>query len=695
MKSQIHENQKSNIKALSKKTIILLLSLSFTVIMQAQNRPQPKQGPAPSIKIKKPETFSLPNGLKVLVVENHKLPRVSFNLFIDNAPYAEGNKKGVSTLMGRLLGNGSMAIPKDPFNEEVDFLGADMDFSATGATANCLSKYSGRVLELLSEGALNPNFTQEEFEKEKAKLIEGLKSDDKSVPATARRVESVLAFGKSHPFGEYLSEQTINNVALADVKANYQEYFVPQNAYLVVIGDVEMSALKSKIEDLFGSWTSAAAPNLSYNDPKNVQYLQINFVDMPNAVQSEISLVNTVNLKMSDPDYFPSIVANQILGGDFNGYLNMNLREAHGWTYGARSSMGYGKYVDKFISTSSVRNAVTDSAVVEFIKEIKRIRTEKVSEENLKTIKAGYIGRFVMQIEKPQTIARYALNIETENLSPDFYENYIKNINAVTPDDILRVANKYFLIDNTRIIVTGKGSEILPSLEKLKIPIFYFDKNGNPIEKITAKKAIPAGVTAKSVVETYLKNIGGEKALAGIKSIVTVSSGTIQGTPIELTSKTTSGKMSRELKAMGMSMMKQVVNEKGAYIVQQGQRKDITGDDLKDMKDDAQPFSELALAKKSGITLDGIETINDADAYVIKDGKTTYYFDVKSGLKIAESKVIDRGGQKMTQMVNLGDYREVKGIKIPHHTTLNIGMEIDLTTTDVKLNEGISDTDFQ
>lgn len=678
-----------------KKSLILLLSLSFTLIMQAQNRPQPKQGPSPAIKINKPESFTLPNGLKVLVVENHKLPRVSFNLFIDNAPYAEGNKKGVSTLMGRLLGNGSTSIPKDTFNEEVDFLGADLDFSSTGATANSLSKYSGRILELMADAALNPNFTQEEFDKEKTKLLEGLKADEKSVPSTARRVEEVLAFGKNHPFGEYVSEQTINNVTLNDVKANYEQYFVPNNAYLVVIGDVEMSDVKSKIEDLFATWTNAAAPNFSYNDPKNVQYLQINFVDMPNAVQSEISLVNTVNLKMGDPDYFPAIVANQILGGDFNGYLNMNLREAHGWTYGARSTMGYGKYVEKFISTSSVRNAVTDSAVVEFIKEIKRIRTEKVSEETLKNIKAGYIGRFVMQIEKPQTIARYALNIETQHLTANFYENYIKSINAVTPEDVLRVANKYFMIDNTRIIITGKGSEVLPALEKLKIPIFYFDKYGNPTEKIVAKQPIPAGVTAKSVIENYIKNIGGEKALGGVKSIVTISSGTIQGTPLELTSKTTNGKMSREIKAMGMSMMKQVVNEKGAYVVQQGQRKDLTGDDLKDMKEEAMPFAELTLAKKPGVALTGIESINGSDAYVVKDGKGTYYFDTKSGLKIAEAKTMDQGGKQVTQTVMLGDYREVKGIKIPYHTTLNIGMEIELTTTDVKINEGILDTDFQ
>jgi predicted Zn-dependent peptidase len=129
----------------------------------------------------------------------------------------------------------------------------------------------------------------------------------------------------------------------------------------------------------------------------------------------------------------------------------------------------------------------TDSAVVEFIKEIKKIRTEKVSEKVLNDVKAGYIGRFVMQVEKPQSVARYALNIETEDLPSDFYENYIKTINAVTPDDILKAANKYFLIDNTRIIIAGKGSEVIPGLEKLNIPMFYFDNYGNPLEKPVIK----------------------------------------------------------------------------------------------------------------------------------------------------------------------------------------------------------------
>jgi len=552
-------------------------------------------------------------------------------------------------------------------------------------------------LELMAEGALNPNFTQEEFDKEKDKLLENLKTQEKSVAAVAGRVQNVLAFGKDHPSGEFLSEETIKNVTLTDVENNYHTYFVPENAYLVIIGDVKFNDTKKAVEKLFSSWAKASAPSLKYSDPLNVQYSQINFVDMPNAVQSEIALQNTVNLKMTDKDYFATIVANQILGGDFNSYLNMNLREAHGWTYGARSGIGGSKYVSTFKASTQVRNAVTDSAVVEFFKEIKKIRTEKVTDEMLANVKAGYVGKFVMQIEKPQTVAGYALRIKTQGLPEDFYENYIKNINAVTAEDVMAAANKYFLEDKIRVVIVGKGSDVIPGLEKLKIPMFYFDKFGAPTKKPVMKKAVAAGVTVKTVLDNYIKAVGGEKAVKAVKSISTVASGEIQGTPLEMTSKvTSSNKLALEMKAMGMSVMKQVVNEKGAYVTQQGQRKDLDGDKLADTKESAMPFPELTMADKTTVALDGIESFNGADAYVIKNGKTTLYFDVTSGLKLGKAVVQEANGQKMTQITNYGDYKEVKGIKVPYKVSLSFGpQEIEFKTSDVKINEGVSDADFQ
>jgi predicted Zn-dependent peptidase len=676
-----------------KKIVIIATSLFLSLSMQAQDRPQPKPGPAPKINIGKPQTFELKNGLKVLVVENDKLPRVSYNLSIDNAPYAEGAKKGVSELTSSLIGNGTKTISKDEFNEEIDFLGANINFSSDGAFASGLSKYSKRIMELMADGALNPVFTQEEFEKEKAKLIEGLKADEKSVPSIARRVQRVLAYGKNHPNGEYLSEETINNVNLADVRQNYATYFTPQNAYLVIVGDVKFAEVKANVEKLFGTWKTGVAPQVSYSDPKDVQYTQINFVDAPNAVQSEIAAVHITNLKMTDKDYFAAIVANQILGGDFNSYLNMNLREAHGWTYGARSGLRGNKYISNFSASTQVRNAVTDSAVVEILNEIKRIRTEKVTDETLKNVKAGYIGKFVMDIEKPTTVARYALQTKTQSLPADFYENYIKNINAVSADDVLRVSKKYFLADNLRIVIVSKAGDVLPGLEKINIPIFYFDKYGNKVDKPEEKK-VNADVTAKSVLEKYIAAVGGQKAVADVKSLFLTGSTTVPGAPAPLTyiNKTDAdGKLMIELTMSGMSMMKQVVNGDTGFMAQQGQKMNLEGEMLEDMKVIAHPFPEVNLLKNEGITLKGIESQDGKDCYAIVNGKTTSYYEVATGLKIADVTATPQGSSAITYK----DYREVKGVKIPYNYVMNVGFDLDIKISDIKVNEGVSDADFQ
>jgi zinc protease len=664
--------------------------------LTAQDRPMPKSGPAPSINIKKPESFKLKNGLKVLVVENSKLPRVSYTLTIDNTPYTEGSKKGVDDMLSAMIGNETEKTSKETFNEEIDFLGANINFSSSGARASGLSKYSERILELMAEGSLEPKFSQEEFDKEKSKMIENLKSDEKNVTANARRVENILVYGKNHPRGEYVSEETLNNVSLADVKLNYITNFVPENAYLVVIGDVKLKDIKKQIEKAFKGWEKATAPQLSFTEPTDVQYSQINFVDMSNAVQSEIAVINTSNLKMTDKEYYAALLANQILGGGGEGRLFLNLREKNGWTYGSYSSIGSGKYTSKFRAGASVRNSVTDSAIVEILNEVKRMRMDLVSAEDLKNAKAKYVGNFVMQIEKPETVAFYALNKETQNLPDDFYEKYIKNINAVTAEDIKAAANKYFLADNLRIVVVGKAADVVPGLEKSGIPVMYFDRFGNKVEKPVIKKEIPKGVTAKTVLESYINAIGGEKALRAVKSTVIVSKATVQGQELQLIAKTTSdNKMSSEMSMSGMTVMKMVVTEKGAYANQQGQRKDFEGEKLKEMQAMAYTFPELLLANNKDLVLKGIESVNGSDAYALTIGKKTMMYDVKSGLKVAESVEQEQGGQTMTQVTNFNDYKEVKGIKFPYNVVMNVGMELEFVTQDVKINEGVTAKDFE
>lgn len=682
-----------------KKIYIYAASIAFTFAalqVQAQERKQPQAGPAPTVHINQPTSFVLKNGMKVLVVENNKLPRVSYNLTIDNPLVYEGDKTGVSSILSVMLGEQTKKMSKDQFADEIDFLGASIRFHSNGAYGSGLSKYNEKVLSLLADGALNSVFTQEEFEKAKAKAIESIKSQEKSVTAIAGRVEDALLYGKNTPAGEFETEETVNNVTLQDVKDYYNKYFTPNKAYLIVVGDVEYKKTEKLVKSLFSDWKSKTISFEDYKMQGNVSKTQIDFIDMSNAVQSEIALVNEVELKMTDKDYFAALLANQILGGGGEGRLFLNLREAHGWTYGAYSSISTArKYPGKFKATASVRNVVTDSAVTEFIKEIDNIRHTLVKDEELKMAKAKYIGNFVMQIQKPATVASYALNKELYNLPSDFYENYIKNINAVTAEDIQKAAQKYFLKDNMRVVIVGKGADVLKGLESLGLPINYYNTYADPIEKPEFIKAIPAGVTVNTVVDKYLNAIGGEKKVSEVKSLFIKSSATVQGMTLEIDTKVKKGYMSVEQKMMGAVMSKQVITPSEGFVLSQGQKMPIEGVALKEAQSAAEPFVELSYKGNNDAKITGVESINGKDAIGVKLGNTTNYYDLDSGLKLATISTMEMGGQSMTQTVYLSDYKEVKGIKFPFKQAMNMGMDIEVNTTDIKVNEGVTDADFK
>ncbi|HLT34417.1 MAG TPA: pitrilysin family protein, partial [Aquaticitalea sp.] len=561
--------------------------MAFGAQAQIDRSQMPKSGPAPKIDLKTPQEFTMKNGIKVLVVENHKLPRVSFNLTIDNKPVLDGDKSGVSSLLAGMMGNGTTSIPKDKFNDEVDFLGASINFGSSGAFARSLTKYSDRILELMADATMNPLLTKEEFQKEKDKLLENLKSQEKSVDAVAGRVGDALSYGTSHPYGEFMTEETVNNVTYGDVYAYYQKQFNPNNAYLVVVGDVEFNDVKKDVETFFGKWSKSVVVETSVPEAQpNAQYAQINFVDMPNAVQSNINLTHNVDLKMNNPDYHAVLIANKILGGGFNSYLNMNLREEHGYTYGARSSIEADKYVGQFSASTAVRNMVTDSSVVNILKEINRIKTEPVNAEDLKNAKAKYVGDFVLALENPQTIARYALNIKLNDLPEDFYSTYLQKINAVTTEDVTRVANTYFKSENSRVVVVGKGSEVLENLEKTGIPIKYYDKFANPVEKPVFKKPLPSGMTAQTVINNYIKAVGGTENLKKVNTVLTNADVTIEGAPFKpkaVIKAMAPNKISMEMAIEGMgTVMKQKFDGSTGYQEQQGMKIPMTEDEISD-----------------------------------------------------------------------------------------------------------------
>ena len=684
-------------------TILAFLFVTVSITAQIDRSQQPKPGPAPKISLEKPTEYELKNGLKILIVENHKLPRVSYNLTIDRDPIIEGDKAGVTSLLGSMLGNGTTNISKDDFNEEVDFLGARLNFGFSGGFASSLTKYSDRILQLLADAAMNPLLTSEEFDKEKDKLLEGLKSQAKSVDAVAGRVGGALSYGAEHPYGEFVTEETVNSVSFDDIQSYFTKYFGPNDAYLVVIGDVNTKEVYKRIKKYFGKWKKAS--DISSFVPEanqNVEALEINFVDMPNAVQSNISITSNVKLKMSDSDYHAVLIANKIFGGGFNSYLNMNLREANGWTYGARSSVGTDKYISRFSAGAAVRNAVTDSAIVETIKEIKRFQSEPVEASALANAKAKYVGDFVLALERPSTIAQYAISTKINELPEDFYANYLEKINAVSIEDVQRVANKYFTADNARFIVVGKGSEVVANLEKLGIPINYFDKYANPVDKPEFSKPIPEGVTASSVMASYIEAIGGKTAVESVQTMLFNAEVTIEGAPFKPTAVIKSmapNKSSMEMSIAGMgTIMKQKFDGTTGYAEQQGMKQPMSEEDV------AEQASQKGLFPEAHYTADEIELmslsdLDGTDVYKIKVkgvSESFRYYDANSGLLLREEATEEAQGQSVTTITVHSDYRAVDGVMIPFGRKITAGPQVfGFNASEVVVNSGVTEADFK
>ena len=683
-----------------------MIAFSLNVNAQIDRSVQPEQGETPKINLKKPQTFKLSNGLNVIVVENKKLPTFSLRISIDNPPSTEGNKSGLNALSNALFGEGSKNISKDVFNEEVDYLGASISMGMGFAFANGLSKHKERIFELLADAALRPNFTEEELDKEKEKLITGLKSEENSPAAIAQRVVGILTYSTDHPYGEFITEETIKNVTVKDLENNYNRMFRPNNAYMVISGDVVFDEIKELVTKHFKKWKSSKKElESNISSPSDVMSSEINFVDMPDAVQSELSVLNITDLQTNSEDHHAALVTNYILGGAFNSYLNMNLREENGWTYGARSSIARNKWTSAtFRATTSIRNAVTDSAVVETLKEINKIRDEFVSDEMLSTAKAKYLGNFIMSTENKSLLADFAVNIKTLNLPENFYETFISKIDAVSKEDVKRIANKYLKPENLRIIVVGKGVDIADKLENINyngklIPVKYFNKVGKQIDKPVFAKEIDASVTVKTIFDDYINAIGGADKLNNIKSISRTASVTIPGAPFKpnaILKEKFPNKSSMEMSVPNMgTLMTQKFNGQDGYIEQMGQKIPYEDDQKKSQMEKLGLFEEAYL-NPSEMKIVSLSPVDGKDVYkIMVKEKSFRFYDAQSGLLVMTEETASAMGNEVTTITKFSNYKEVDGVKFAFKSEIVTGPQTIVIEADqIILNEEIADDFF-
>ncbi|HRB80459.1 MAG TPA: pitrilysin family protein, partial [Niabella sp.] len=326
-----------------KKIFIAFTAIVCTTSVFAQIKidrtKQPKSGPAPVIKIADPANFVLPNGMTVLVVENHKLPKITASLSSNRGSIIEGEKAGVISLMGTMLNEGTKTLTKEQFDEKVEMMGASVSLDAGGGSVAALTRYFAPSLMLMAEALRNPAFKEESLDKLKSQTITALKSQEKNAKAISGRIVNAIAFGKNSAQGEFETIKSIEGLRMADVKEAYQKYLSPANMILTFVGDITPAKAKELTLKAFGSWKGAKIPIAKDAPVPNPKQTEIDLVDVPSAVQSEVTVASLITNPMSNPDHHALVLANHILGGGSEGKLFMNLREKHGFTYGAYSTV--------------------------------------------------------------------------------------------------------------------------------------------------------------------------------------------------------------------------------------------------------------------------------------------------------------------------------------------------------------------
>ena len=689
---------------------ILALTLTTGVWAQALNRSvKPKPGAAPEIKLGKTESFTLPNGMIVFVVENHKLPTIECNIELDVKPELQGDMAGYREMMSELLLSGTTSRPKDKLNAEIDDMGASINVSDEGMSGSGLKKYTEKIFDLMADIAMNTKITKEDLDKAKTKTLSGLETQKNDPDAMVRNVSAVVNFGTNHPYGEIPTDASVKKITVERCNSYYKTYFRPNVAYMAIVGDVTLAEIKPIVEKYFGKWEKATVPVANYSIPtvNGTKLTKVAFAPRVAAVQSVVSVTYPVDLKPGTPDVIKARVANTVLGGGSQGRLFLDLREKHAWTYGAYSSLREDELGGTFSATVKCRNIVSDSSVGALLDEMRTMQTDKVSDTALQNSISYLSGGFAIALEDPRRVAQNAINIERYHMPKDFYQNYLKNLAAVTADDVIAMSTKYIRPDNANIVVAGSKEDVANKLAKYSADgkIDYYDYSGKSVVP-TETMAAPAGLTADDVYKKYVAAMGGEKGINSVKDIKIVMTSEVQGTPLTITEMKKAPNMYKQMidvamNGQKMTVQKQVFNGTKGYQEQQGQKKDMAGDDLQEMTEQADLYSDLH-PDKYGIkrTLKGMEQVNGNRAYVVsvvngKGKKSTEYYDATTSLLVRKI----QGDADKTQTSDYADYQTVDGtdgFKVAHKVTeAGPGMPtITATIQSVEVNKGIADTEF-
>ncbi len=670
-------------------SILTLAALLFSVesFAQLDRSKAPEPGPAPKVEMGSYEKFTLKNGLKVIVVENSKRPVVTASLNFYRDPVLEGDKAGLLSIYGDLWSKGTKKRSAEEINEEVDFIGASFGTSSTSIYFYSLSKYTDKMMQIMTDVLYHPAFPKAEMDKLKTQYLSFIESSKTDPDAIKGNMEAAVIYGPEHPYGDIVTESTINNITVDDCKAYYKKYIMPNQAILIFVGDITLDQAKALSEKYFGKWKMGKPVEVSYPEVSKPEGINVVFSAKDGAVQSSIEMAYPIDLKPGAEDLFAVSIANYIYGGGgFSAKLMKNLREDKGYTYGAYSSVSPDLLSGSFSAAGEVNANATDSSFIEMAYEMRNMLKGDYDDMDFKRAKAAYAGSFSRSLEQPSTIADYAYTIERYGLPEDYFTTYLQRLDALTREEVQAAVEKYFDPDNAYYFVVGDPS-VLEGLAKLDSDgeIVELDYKGEPV----VRKEISGDVTAESVIESYLNYMGGRSLIENIKSFSTEEELEFQGVKQITTITTEPGKsLKMTQSAMGNTVMADYNALTGTAIISSPQ-----GTQFLTKPEEVEPFLPQtypvleAVIGQFGITaeLEGMESVDGTDAYKVKftqNGMSSYtFYDAATGAKIKETVT----AEGMTQETVYSNYQKTSyGLMFPMKRVVSV-MGTKLTTKVTKV----------
>lgn len=481
-----------------------LLALAFISALVAPLRAQPGQDKGTSrskverknrapvskevlrVKLPKPVEATLDNGLTVLVLEDHRFPVVNVSMQISGAGpiFDPADKPGLANLTAQMLREGTKTRNSRQIAEEVEKLGATLGATsgfgstAVNITATGLSDNFDHWFALMADVLVNPSFPAEDFGKLKTRQKTALMQQRTQPSFLSEERFRRVVYG-NHPAAIFSTTPAVLDSLTPEMLAAWhRDRYVPQNAILAIAGDVKAADVIAKLKTALAGWKRTDYKETLPANPKPATDGKIYLIDRPNSVQSTITMGN-IAIDRRHADYVPVVVMNSIVGGGASARLFLNLREEKGYTYGVYSNFTALKYPGPWSAGGDVRTEVTEGAMTEFMRELNRIRDEKVPAEELEEQKRSIVASFALSLESPTQLLNYAIIRKLYGLPDDYWETYPSKIMAVTADDVQRVARQYVNPQTQQVVVVGDAKKIKPVLEKFGTVVVY-DADGKP-----------------------------------------------------------------------------------------------------------------------------------------------------------------------------------------------------------------------